>query len=353
MLRQPSLFTVALYQPMMGDYMLAQDDTAIHEREKGIMHSMLNWNDIPRVRTAIRAQAEAIVAAAAGPFDVVAQLTRQVPAWVVSTYFGLASIPLEKLIEWSYWNQYDAFHNQPFDIVADRGLITANRERSIGEMRAALVGLVQKRMADIQAGTAPDDIVCRLLRTNYPASVDFPMARLVLNIGGLLIGAVETTSQAATQALAELLRRPEHLAAAREAALAGKDDAFDAIVYEALRFAPISPYLFRQCARDTIIAKGTAREARIPAGTNVLPLILSAMFDPDNVADPLSFAPNRPPYQAFHFGYGHHQCLGLQVGQVMIPELVRALIVKEGLRAEGGIDFADTPFPQHFPVRWG
>lgn len=351
-LRQPSVFTVDLYKPMMGDYMLAQDETAIHEREKSIMLSMLNWNDIPAVRIALRGEADRIVATAKGRLDVVPHLTRYLPAWLVSTYFGLAGIPLDKLIDWSYWNQYDSFHNQPFDIVPDRAAITANRERAVGEMRGALAGLVQRRYAEIKAGTAPDDIVCRLLRTAYPPQVGFPIERLVLNIGGLLIGAVETTSQAATQALRGLLRRPDALAEAQQAALAGSDAVLDAYVYEALRFDPISPYLFRHCVRDTVIAVGTPRETRIAAGTHVLPLILSAMVDPDNVADPLSFAPFRPPYLGFHFGWGLHQCLGLQVGKVLIPELVRALIIKPGLVAYDDIDFAGTPFPQHYQVGW-
>ena len=52
-LLHPSVFTVELYVPKMGDYMLAQDDTPLHFREKSIMRSLLNRDDLPNVRELI------------------------------------------------------------------------------------------------------------------------------------------------------------------------------------------------------------------------------------------------------------------------------------------------------------
>ena len=62
-------------------------------------------------------------------------------------------------------------------------------------------------------------------------------------------------------------------------ALPSNFEAFDGYVWEALRFAPIAPYVFRLSNRDYTIAPGTDRETTIPAGTTVLALTQSAMFD--------------------------------------------------------------------------
>ena len=88
-LRRPDIFTVDLYKSSMGDYMLAQDDTAIHWREKGIMQSMLNWDDLAMVRRGTAEHACKIVSANSGTLDLVDQYSRLVPALIVQTYFGL------------------------------------------------------------------------------------------------------------------------------------------------------------------------------------------------------------------------------------------------------------------------
>ena len=48
---------------------------------------------------------------------------------------------------------------------------------------------------------------------------------------------------------------------------------------EALRFVPITPYLFRTTASDYAVAKGTVMKHCWRTGSHVLPVTLSAMFD--------------------------------------------------------------------------
>ncbi len=349
----PNVFTVRLYAPKMGTYMLAQDDTPAHFRDKAVMHSMLNRNDVPMLRQFIGDQAKAILAVAGGRIDVVSQITRMVPALLVRDKFGFTGAAPAKLLEWSLWNQWDTFHNQPFDFNDDPAGIHQKAQAALVEMKNFLVALAARRLVEIKAGGQPDDIFSRMLRTSYPASVGFGFPDLILNVGGLLIGAVETTSQAATQALAELLACPETLAEAQ--ALAAQDDptAFDGYVWEALRFQPISPYLFRYTASDYVVAKGSERETLIAADTIILPLIQSASFDASRFPDPDSFDPTRPIEQTFHLGFGLHECLGKYIAQVMIPELVRQILRLPNLAATGPIDWNGTPFPDRFEVTWG
>src|SRR3546814_1708349 len=83
------------------------------------------------------------------------------------------------------------------------------------------------------------------------------------------------------------------MATAKDAARQGDAAAFDAMVWEALRFVPIRPDIFRKAAGAYTIAKGTAHESVIPAGTIVRLLTHSAMFDPYAYEDPDRFNPHR------------------------------------------------------------
>jgi cytochrome P450 len=148
-----------------------------------------------------------------------------------------------------------------------------------------------------------------------------------------------------------LLKRPQILTQAINAARLEDTSAFDAIVWEALRFVPISAYVFRQTSTEYTIARGTERETRIPARTNVLALTQSAMFDEKAFEDPEEFRAGRNWYHYFTFGYGAHECLGKYVGMVMIPEMVRQVLLQPGLAAKGDIVY-DGHLPSSYELSW-
>ena len=77
---------------------------------------MLNRDDVPRVRKIIQDAAKEILDDANGSIEIVNNYCRMVPAIMVQEYFGLDGIDRKKLLKWSFWNQYDTFHNQPFDL---------------------------------------------------------------------------------------------------------------------------------------------------------------------------------------------------------------------------------------------
>lgn len=342
----PKVFTVDLYRPKMGDFMLAQDETQVNYRDKSVMRAILTWDDLPKVREMVGAVADtALDTAVDGRIEVVSQLARLVPLRLVQRYFGING-PDADLLDWSYANQMDQFNNLPYDGRPDADAIHQTAEDSRVKLRALFAQLIPQRLGEIKAGTAPDDMLTRILRLNLPESAHFGMDRVVINVGGLLIGAIETTAEAVVNALAELFTRPEALHGARAAAEAGDDAAFDGFVWEALRFSPIVAFMFREAASTYTLAKGTAREKVIGAGTVLLPLSLSAMFDPDFVEAPDEFRPNRPFHTYLHFGYGHHECLGRYVGAVMIPEIVKRVLKRPAAHPLGPVDMAGTPFPQ-------
>ena len=177
------------------------------------------------------------------------------------------------------------------------------------------------------------------------------------NLIGLVIGAIPTISRAAVQALDQLLDRPAVFASAEQAAHDGDDALFAAHVFEALRFNPINPIIFRRAARDTKIAAGHFRARKIPKDTMVLAANLSAMFDPLKIEAPELFRTDRPWGDYILWGYGLHGCFGATINRAVLPAILKPLFIQPGLRraagADGQINTGGTQFPTHFWVEWG
>ncbi|WP_010682944.1 cytochrome P450 [Methylobacterium mesophilicum] len=348
----PSVFSVALYKPKMGTFMLALDNTEVNYRDKAVMRAVLSWGDLPAIRDLAGSLTDAALDAGAGAVDVVAAISRMVPLRIVQRAFGIAA-PDGDMLRWSYANQLDQFNNLPFDGRPDADAVQAAAAQAREEMRAAFASLIPARLAALEAGAeVPDDSLTRLLRLRLPSAAGFGMDRVVINVGGLLIGAIETTSEVAVNALAEILGRADVYASARAAAAEGPA-AFDGYVWEALRFAPIVAFMFRQAESDHVLCRGGPQEAQIRRGQVVLPLSLSAMFDADWVPEPERFDAARPDHAYLHFGLGHHECLGRYVAGAMIPEIVRRILLRDGLRALGPVGDGGTPFPTSFRIAYG
>ncbi len=374
-LAQPKVFTTQLYVPKQsnGLYFMSHDDDALHTREKGIMQGLLNRDDIPKVRALVTDLCNEILDGATDRrVEAAYGYCRRVPASVVQSYFGLTGVEYEKLVEWSYWAQYDTFHNQPFDLRtdADRKRIKDAHDKSGTELSTYIEELVAHRLFVAKLG-APihwlkgllqsaagnrsaltDDIVGRMLRTGFPEEVGFDIKRVGVNATGLLVGAVETTARAVAQVAQYVMERPDVFERAKNTARLGDPSQFDGIVWEALRYVSPFPYTFRECAVEATIARGTAHATTVLPGTYVLCLTQSAMFDENAFDRPEEFLPTRNWYHYFHFGFGSHECLGKYIGMVMIPEMIRQLFLRGDLKAEARIDYKGGPFPERWELRW-
>lgn len=350
-LRRWDDFGVDLYEPKQGDYFMAQDDTAAHWREKSIMRSILDFEQIPDIRAFVAETAADILKQGNGQADLPQVLTRMTPVEVVRKFFGFKAIDAKSLIEYSYWNQQDAFHNQPFDESPEADLIVEERKKANIELAKRSAWIIFKRYIPALLRIAPNDSVTRLLKLHFSGALKFPLPKVLFNAGGLLIGAVETTSHCVNNVLAELFDRPDALAAARKAALEGPPEAIDAIAMEALRFRPAFPYFFRTCHKETELAGGTPHATTVKPGTTVLAVTHSAMADAASFPDPTRFDPDRPQGDNFTFGQGHHECLGHAIARPMIGEIVRQVLRLPGLEAAGPVVFK-RGVPESFPIRW-
>jgi len=152
-----------------------------------------------------------------------------------------------------------------------------------------------------------------------------------------------------------LLKRPAELAKAQVAARTGDDATFAQYVFEALRFHPNNPGVFRVAAEEYVVGKGQMHATRIPAGTSVLAATQSAMFDERVVESPKEFRIDRLAYNYMHWGVGLHTCFGQYINQVQIPGILKPLLQRGNLRRADGdagtLKFAG-PFPSSLRVQF-
>ncbi|MCW2306710.1 cytochrome P450 [Rhodobium gokarnense] len=350
-LARHDLYSVEPYVSKQGDYWMAQDDTARHWREKSIMRAVLDFESVPDLRSWSEAEAaRRLEVASCTEIDLIAEITRGVPLAVVERFFGFEGASHADMFDWSYWNQMDAFWNQPFDTpqFATPDEIVSRRKAANAAMRTYLIELVQRRAIDLKAGKPGTDVVSRLLILSGSGALKFDVPLVVLNVGGLLIGAVETTSHAVANALLVLVSDSELRKEATAAAQSEDPSALDGYVFEALRFKPAFPYFFRRATKDTRLAQSSDHQTDVPEGTMVLAVTHSAMFDPAACEAPESFNPNRDLRGSFTFGYGIHECLGRAIGTALIPAIARAILRRDKAQP-GYIDYRKGPVPESWP----
>lgn len=340
-----------VYEPRMRaitggeNFFLGMQDSAEYQHDVSVMRLVMRREDVANVVVPLaRRKAAEFCAAHPERIDLPHDLTTRVPAAIVSDYFGVSGPSEGDMIAWAtvlFWWLFVDLKAEP--AVQDRALDAARK------LCAAVDEAIAKHKAP---GGRKDDLIGRALALQTGAR-EFTDLAIRNNLVGLIIGAIPTISKASAQAVEQLLDRPEALAGARKAAQAGDEALVGAHVFEALRFNPINPVIYRRANHDTIIAPSTLRARRIAKGTMVFASNLSAMFDPLKMEAPEEFRVDRPWGDYILWGYGLHACFGAHINRAVIPAMLTPLLARENLRrapgAAGRIDGGDTPpFPQHF-----
>jgi cytochrome P450 len=324
----------------------------------GMQNSPEYERDVSHMRSAIRREDAATIIApfvqetarrqirnSKGRLDVVTQLGQFVPARLIAEYFGCPPPSESELADWTS----AVFQFLFADLNNDPAVGQAARDAA-AKTRAYLDQAVIARKAH---PSTKDDVLGRCLamqRIGLPGMDDLAIRN---NLLGLIVGAIPTTSKCCAQALDELFKRPAEFAGAQAAAVAGDDALLARYVFEALRFNPNNPALFRITSEDYPLAKGHVRGVTIPKGTTVAALTQSAMFDGSKVDQPGDFRIDRPAYVYMHFGYGLHSCFGRYINQIQIPGILKPLLACKALaRAPGdaGKLVYRGPFPASLNV---
>ncbi len=344
-----------VYEPRMRaiaggeNFFLGMQDTALYARDVSNMRLAVRRDDVAAtVEPLARQLADKLVAGKAGRIDVPPDLSLPVPTAIVTDYFGVTGAPGSDFMDWATLMFRYLFTDREGDPTLDREALDA-----AAACRSVIDAAIAKRKA---SGETKDDVLGRCLVMQAAGLPGMDDQAIRGNLIGLVIGAIPTISRAAVQALDQLLDRPQAFATAQQAALDGNDALFAAHVFEALRFNPINPFIFRRAARDTKIAAGHFRARKIPKDTMVLAANLSAMFDPLKIEAPELFCRDRPWSDYILWGYGMHGCFGAYINLAVLPAILKPLITRPGLRRATGetgqINTGGTQFPKHFVVEW-
>jgi cytochrome P450 len=344
-----------VYEPKMRaitggeNFFLGMQDTALYARDVSNMRLAMRRDDVAAmVEPMASGMARQLIAKKPYAIDVPSDLSLRVPTAIVTDYFGIGGARNDDLVAWSTLMFWYLFIDLAGDPVLERRALDA-----AAACRSAIDAAIAARKA---AHEAKDDVLGRCLvlqEANLPGMDDLGIRN---NLIGLVIGAIPTISKACVQALDQLLDRPQALASAHAAARTGDDVLFAAHVFEAFRFNPINPLIYRRATCNTNVAAGSLRARNIPKGTMVLAANLSAMFDPLRIETPERFRTDRPWGDYMLWGYGMHTCFGAYINRAVMPAILKPLLAKPGLRRVAGdagrIDSAGTPFPQHLSVEW-
>jgi cytochrome P450 len=309
------------------------------------MRLVVRREDLPtRIAPFVQKAAETLVDAAPGRLDVVKELGDVVPVQFVGDYIGTPT------------PEGNVFAPQSATISAYLFLPVGDfRDKALEygkAMRTVLTSQIARRK---QQRGARDDVLERCLVMQDAGMPGMDDKTLLNNLFGMVVAIIPTTSAAVAKAIDELLRRPEQLAGAQAAAQAGDTKLVTQYVYEALRFNPLGPGVFRNAAQDFEVAGGTSHATTIPAGRPVLVALQSASFDGDRVASPHEFQLDRPLPEYLHYGFGLHTCFGRYINAVQIPLIVQAVLRKRNLRraaGEAGKLQVDGPFPSSLTVEF-
>ena len=313
-----------------GPFILGMDRGAQFDRENAAIRTVVKSTDLDWVRRIVTETANGLIitAAPAGRLDVSAEYARICSARVVAEYFGVPGPNEHVLMQWMRALFWDVCLNR-----SNVPSVRAAADQSAAELRAYLTALIAEREA---TGAPGDDILSRPMRAG---TLDPDGIRR--NITGIIVGAIDTTTTASTNALDVLLDKPEAMAATQKIAKTGDEKAIRQCVYEALRFNPQTPALLRHRKSD---------------GNTALLLTISAMFDPKAYPQPASFDTTRPLEKYLHFGHGMHTCYGLMMNGVQLPALVGAIVQLPNLRRASGRFrpvLYEGPFPDRLVVEFG
>jgi len=308
---------------------MPNDDTykAIHRETM----KAFRLEDVPSIAKFAYQRADTALAAAhKNRIDAIGGLLTLVPTEIVGRYYGIPVQDPNFAILLIGMNLHSFPH-----------LVTIPAAEPAALAAAARIGpLVDAAIARAKAA-APDPNPATILGRFVKAQQDDPKSVMTddvirSTIMGCMLGFIPTNNRASGQILRYLLKRPDVMERAIDAARSGDDDLLQRVLMEALRFRPINPGPFRLVAQDTVIASGQPRERKVPKDAMLMVATHSASFDPREVEDPNTFSDHRELSDTMRFGWGQHFCIGYKIAVEQIAQTFKPLLERGPFRAVRG-----------------
>ena len=315
-----------------GPFILGMDRGHVLDHERSALYRAFHQVDMGALRDQVQAEAKRRIAAVRNrTIDAVGEFARPIAAQTAVALFGVSG-PSEQLL----MDVARAIFAHTFLNIDDDEVI---RKRAVAAgvmMHDWIAAEIARRL------TLPDpghDLMGELIRLQQPGAVDAELVRRTL--GGMLVGAIDTTATCVAKIIAVLGR--DRALAAQVARDVDQPDRLRGWCWEALRRWPHNPVLLRQAAAAT-----TLNGQEIRQGDRIFAWTQAAMLDATVFPDPARLRPDRPMGNYLHFGGALHACAGRVVNGFQIPILVGEL-VRQGIVSVGKMAWAG-PFPDELPV---
>ena len=341
------VFSVTEYGRRMaittGAFMLGMDRGVDYQHDHAVVDLAMPDSDLSFVQAWSRNYSQRLVSsltASTNQIDVVQNVAYNVPVAFVGQYYG---VPGPDQMTFLAWLELLAAYIFNWNAAAMKELASAAGL----EMQSYLQSVIDQRKAEIAAGQpAKDDVLGRLLSAQVSPSNSLDDVGIRRNLGGLLIGNTMPPCGSIAFALDLIMQlndpeSPNHDPRAYQTCVAAAldDDTrlLQSCMLEAARLTlPEPPSLFRTATEDYWLARGTPRQTLIRKGTTVVCVPSSAMMDGDMIDEPNRFRVDRPAWNYVMFGQGMHECLGREIGTILMAEAARPILRLPGLRRAPG-----------------
>ncbi len=346
------VFTTAAFAGQInrdiGPFILAMKNSAEYERQKSILRLAVARTDADRIQALVTKESTQLLAnlKPGDTFDLVAQYSRLLPALVVRQYLGVPEITTEQIWQWSRSMFRDIFANLTQDPTLTQAAV-ASRDVAF----PILDQLIESRrqfLGQQGADHNPETVLDRLLTMQSTTTTALTNEEIRATILGTFVGMLDLTSIGIMVASIQLMKRGMWDKA--QAAAQQDDAALMGYVMEALRFAPPAPGAFRMCEQDYVLAKGTARETALKAGSLVYVSSVAAMHDPIYVESPSEFRAGRDESAYLFWFSGLHTCLGQYFSQIQLTVALKGLLQLGHLQIVGAPTL-EGGFPNNLPVK--
>lgn len=290
---------------LLGDSMVMKDDPE-HRRLRGLVNKAFT----PKMVEGMADDIERLVSrlldemAAKRHVELVEDFAVPLPLAVISSMLGVGD------------RDRDFFHTAVKQLLAGQGGAVLELFRAMpasGRLFRFFEDLVERRRRE------PDDrLISALIRANDEGNAlsdDDILAMSFL----LLLAGHDTTASLLSSGVLALLQHPEQLERLRE-----RPELVDSAVEELLRFTTPVPCGVARIAREDVEIAGVP----IPAGSQILGMIISANRDESVFAEPDTLDLGRNPNPHIAFAYGAHYCLGSQLARLEARIALRELVVR-------------------------
>ena len=240
-------------------FFLGMSDSPDYRAQLQAMRRVVMASDLPALGDKAEALAEALVAASGGRVEVVS-LVRKVTFGVMALYFGVPAPEQGRLDVWATRLFEFQFAGSPDD---------KELRADVDEIGPAFRAHIDREIARRKAAPdETDDVLGRCLKLQAAGEPGYSDVEIRTALLCMVVGGPPQPPIVMPQAMEQLVRRPDALADAHEAAVAGNDARLHDIVIEAMRFDPLAPGLRRICAHRLDDRARNQTRAHRPEGRN-------------------------------------------------------------------------------------